>query len=125
MSVACMLLGGALVVLGVLAGGIADRIRYGAQQHVMRNTSAPERETTDAVARGRSLRGRSSRSGATLPTTSTHERMARDVAAALVSSGYSKTEATKAVGACAGAECATLESWVRAALRRAMKVEAA
>jgi Holliday junction resolvasome RuvABC DNA-binding subunit len=104
-----MLLGAALVVLGVLAGGIADRIRHGSA------TTGNVRRTHE----------RSPRPGAVALSTPAHERMARDVVAALVSSGYSKPEATKAVGACAGAECATLESWVRAALRRAMKVEAA
>lgn len=107
-DLAHILLGAALVWLGVIAGALADRIRS-----ISRKTSTERAERTP--------RSRATAPARGVPVTSAHESMARDVTAALVTAGYDKAIAASAVAACAGSETATIEGWTRAALRRALK----
>ena len=81
MNAASMLLGAALVVLGVLAGAMADRVRYGKTKRERAKTKPDEFWRGEAKTK------------AELPATHAHERMAADVVAALVQSGYRKAEA--------------------------------
>lgn len=94
MNVLPMLFGAALVALGVIAGGVADRIR-GVR---VTRASAPrvaKRETTPAA-----------RATA----------MGRDVVDALTGAGYGAAEADAAAIATPASQRATLESWTRGAL---------
>lgn len=103
-----LLLGAALVAIGVLAGAAADRIRG------LRVAQRAARDPIDRVER----RSPTPPRGAPIPTTTAHTAMARDVVATLVTAGYGKIEAQRAVVACPGSQCATIESWTRAALRK-------
>ena len=106
MNTASMLLGAALVVLGVLAGAMADRVRYGKTKRERAKTKPDEFWRGEAKTK------------AELPATHAHERMAADVVAALVQSGYRKAEAVTATRECKGSEQSSLEAWMRAALKR-------
>lgn len=110
------LLGAALVYLGVLAGALSDRIRNGRQS--IRRREQIEQSISQIANK------RSQAKAIAIPQTSAHEAMASDVALALTTMGYTKPDALKAVNACAGSECATMETWTRAALRRCMRKEA-
>jgi hypothetical protein len=103
-----MCIGALMVAIGVLAAAAADRIRGV-------TISAPKRKTTDAVACERSPR-----SGADSSVTDAHKRLRADVIRALTQSGYSHAVAVEAVDDCKGSEQSSLESWIRAALKRAM-----
>lgn len=104
MNAASMLLGAALVVLGVLSGALADRIRHSPLR------SARNRPPRDPLRLDQ---------GQPALTTPAHDRMRCDVIAALVQSGFRKAEAAEAARACKGSEQASLESWIRAALKLA------
>jgi hypothetical protein len=115
------LLGGVLVVFGVMAAALADRVRgIRVQRASERQALAPratipvERETEPEPERVKPQAAR--------PRAETRMReMADDVIAALVESGYKKTVAAEAAWGCGAAERATIESWTMAALRRAGK----
>lgn len=122
-SVLTMLLGAALVAIGVLAAALADRVRG------LR------------IAREGQPRERASRARAEIPVVESADlpratpapaRTPRapqgpaaapeggeEVIAALVASGYKRPIATEAAWACTAAERATIEGWAVAALRRA------
>lgn len=121
-----MLLGAALVAIGVLAAALADRIRG-------------LRVSRDAVPRERTNRAQVSpaaipviepaemlRAAPTVakprqqkvPAGPKTEDGSDDVIAALVAAGYKKPIAAEAAWACSSAERATVEDWTRAALRR-------
>jgi Holliday junction resolvasome RuvABC DNA-binding subunit len=101
-----MLLGAALVTIGVLASALADRIR---QLRLTRHddTHAPVHAPVRAATRA--------------PRAKQNDDVlapgADDVVAALVATGYRKAQTMQAVAACAPREQATPESWTAAALR--------
>lgn len=101
MSALSMLLGAALVVCGVLASALADRIRG---LKIARPNAREPREPREAKS-------------APIVTTA-HARLGADVQSALVQMGYSKPEALAAVTECKASEQSSLESWTRAALRK-------
>lgn len=96
-----MLLGAALVCLGILATALADRIR---QLRITRTASASP--TPREAARP---------SRKTPPQGNLAED---DVVTALVHAGYSKALATRAALACPAHEQISPEVWMAAALRR-------
>lgn len=103
MSALSMLLGAALVVFGVLASALADRIRglkIARPQAREPRELAPRKEASAPV------------------MTDAHVRLGNDVKTALVQMGYSKHEASAAIAECKGSEQASLEAWTRAALKK-------
>jgi hypothetical protein len=110
------LLGGALVVFGILAAAVADRVR-GIKAPITRERSSVAKERLPAAV--------------AIPTRDTGPRaaqeptmaalMEQDVVAALVASGYKRAVAADAARGCATADRLTIESWTAAALRRAGK----
>lgn len=103
-----MLFGAALVALGVLAGATADRIRgLRAQRRIEASVPRERRRTPEAI-----------------PATSAQTAMAREVALALATMGFTKAVAMEAVAACKSCETSTHESWLRAALKRCAPKEA-
>jgi hypothetical protein len=127
-SVLFMLLGAALVAVGVLASALADRIRglrsaretSPQRERPSRATSAPARTAIPVVELPQSTPvvppAKPQRRVEPKPQSSTDG--ADDVIAALVASGYKKPIATEATWACDAAERATVERWTAAALRR-------
>ena len=120
-SVLYTLLGGALVVVGVLAASVADRVRglRVAREPRYRQLAAAPAEppragdaggTAEVIQRARKPFGSGS-------------AVEQDVVTALVASGYKKTTAAEAARGCTAADRATIESWTAAALRRAGKGE--
>jgi hypothetical protein len=113
-SVLFMLLGAALVAIGVLAAALADRVRglrisrEPSQRPAPRKaTPAPIDLTPIEVVEPEPYR-----------TPAERVLMSKDVIAALVAAGYKRSAAATAVDACTSAERATIEDWTRAALRR-------
>lgn len=133
-----MLLGAALVAIGVLAAALADRIRdiRGLRGRTplstVRAEITPALSTIEAAPEMRPTKTRAPLTGIKsqphsdkedvrdllLATTEARRGAASEVIAALVAAGYKKTFATEATIACKGIECATVEDWTRAALRR-------
>lgn len=110
-----MLLGAALVALGVLAAALADRIRaLTPRGAVPRAEIAPGTPTIDATAEPAPIKIRATRA----ETKIQHYNSSEDVVAALVAAGYKKAFAAEAAKSCSGSERATIEDWTRAALRR-------
>ena len=97
-----MLLGAALVCLGVLATALADRLR---QLRITRSDSTRGHAHAPETAR-------STRKPLAIDPGS------EDVIAALQGAGYKKALATQAALACTTREQMTPESWMGAALRR-------
>jgi hypothetical protein len=117
-DVAHVMLGAALVTIGVLAAALADRIR-GLRIRRERAT-APARAAIEVIEPElvptpppKSERERAPRTGS-----KTQQTAADDVIAALAAAGHKKQVATEAVWGCSAAERATIEDWTRAALRR-------
>jgi hypothetical protein len=109
-SPAQMLFGAALVVLGVLAAALADRLRG---DHVRRRVAIPRAR----VGRPQDLnlnRERAPRDA----LNSLNANGATDVIAALTAAGYKKSAAAAATLSCGVNERLTVEDWTRAALRR-------
>lgn len=104
-----ILFGALLVSVGVLASALADRIRG---IRLVRERAPREPKVEVAKLKGATP--------ARFMTTAT-DALRRDVVLALTTMGYGKIEASEAVDACAGSECGTIESWTRAALKRAFK----
>lgn len=97
-----MLLGAALVCLGVLTAAYAERVR---QLRITRHDSDRPRTLVPAARK---------------PPAATLTRApgSDDVISALQGAGYKKALATQAALACAESEQATPEIWMAAALRR-------
>jgi hypothetical protein len=117
-----VLLGAALVSIGVLVSALADRIRqlramYRAQASVSAREPAfaPAREPAFAPAREARAPKQRSAAAEELPGSG-------DVVAVLIAAGYRKPVAAQAVAACSPGEQVTPESWTRAALRRCAQV---
>jgi len=94
MNVLSMLFGAALVALGVIAAGVADRIRGIRVQRA----SSPRIAKRDFTPPARAT------------------AMGRDVADALTGAGYTTAEAEIATNAVPASQRSTLESWTRGAL---------
>lgn len=107
------LVAAALVIVGVIAGSIADRIR--GNRATVRRTRAQAHAPTDRL--------RSSPTTGAFFDNDTNLDMARDVITTLRTAGYDKRTAELAVAGCAPSQCATIESWTRAALKRAATKE--
>ncbi len=118
-NLAMLGIGAVLVCLGVVAGAVADRIRGSRFTRERTSTPAAPREVRE-VREPRPARAKTASDGATMATTDAHQAMARDVVSTMVNAGYGRPEAIAAAQACRGSECSTIESWVRAALRRVM-----
>jgi RuvA, C-terminal domain len=121
-NIAYAAFGALLLFAGVMAGSLADRVRYGKQRRQREAREAVE--VAPAAADRRSSAVRKTVPPSPAPT-SAHEAMAADVVLALVGLGYPRAAAERAVAECPGAACSTLESWTRAALKRAMTAEIA
>jgi len=124
-----ILLGAALVAIGVIATGVADRIRgLRIQRPQLQQprtaraeepSTSPTRDQSVVVAQRDDVktdRVRGTRPPSAPPAP---PRERGDVIAALIGSGYRKQDAIAAADACVAAERATLESWTRSALRHA------
>jgi hypothetical protein len=98
-----VLLGAALVSIGVFVSALADRIR---QLRAMHAAHVPAREPAPAREPKRAAAAEDITPGS------------GDVVAVLIAAGYRKPLAAKAVAACTPSEQASPESWTRAALRR-------
>jgi len=126
-NILSMLLGAALVALGVLAAALADRIR-GIRA---REIAAPRRASVQATSRviepaevlveAPAITRRQARGSKTQDAAQRLDGMAGDVVAALVAAGYRKSVAAEAVEGCGATERATIEGWTTAALRRCTK----
>lgn len=129
-SVLFMLLGAALVAVGVLASALADRIRG---LRGSRETSSPRERTSRAAPAPQPSRAVISVVEAAEPLRATPPAKPQrrvepkpqpsadgsdDVITALVTAGYKKPIATEATWACTAAERATVEGWTAAAFRR-------
>lgn len=104
-----VLLGAALVSIGVFVSALADRIR---QLRAMHAAHVPAREPTPAPVPVRESKPRAATAVEDLSPGSS------DVVAVLIAAGYRKPLAAKAVAACTPSEQASPESWTRAELRR-------
>lgn len=112
-----MLLGAALVAIGVLAAALADRIRglrITRERAVMSTPTSPPVHDPDPVATPKPGRARTPQSRSKTHT----QQTADDVIAALVAAGHKKQVATDAVWGCRDAERTTIEQWTLASLRR-------
>jgi len=127
-NVLYMLLGAALVAIGVLATALADRIRGLRVSRERERENAPRERASRAqvaspiipvVEPAELLRS-------SPPPAKPQRRVepkpsadgGDDVIAALVAAGYKKPIATEATWACIAAERATVEGWTAAAFRR-------
>jgi len=127
-NVLLMLLGAALVAVGVLASALADRIR---DLRGVRETSSQRERPSRAATVPAAQPSRAVISviePAELPPAKPQRRVepkpqpgadgGDDVIAALVASGHKRPIATEATWACSAAERATVETWTASALRR-------
>jgi hypothetical protein len=123
-NVLLMLLGAALVAVGVLAAALADRIR-GLRVPATRTAATRTARTPIEVVEAEVV---ASPPPAAPPKAARAPRAeskpqasdgADDVIAALVAAGYKKTIATEAVWGCGQDERTPVERWTRAALRLA------
>jgi hypothetical protein len=123
-NVLFMLLGAALVAIGVLATALADRIRGGKfvrdvpqqRERPSRAHSAPVIPVVEPAELPRPAAKPQRPRPEPKPVAATEG--GEDVIAALVASGYKKPIATEQTWACTAAERATIEGWTAAALRR-------
>jgi Holliday junction resolvasome RuvABC DNA-binding subunit len=99
-----MLLGAALVCLGILATAAADRIR---QLRITRRVNTRVLEEVSP---------RTTRTPVVVLSSGSD-----DVVTALVSAGYKKALASRAALACTAHEQTTAETWMAAALRRCVQ----
>jgi hypothetical protein len=122
-----MLLGAALVAVGVLVAALADRIRAtrAAREQVPRERAPRVQQSPAAIP---VVEPAELPRTPPVPPAKPQRRVepkpqlntdgADDVIAALVASGYKKPIATEATWACSVAERATIEGWTASALRR-------
>lgn len=128
-SVLTMLLGAALVAVGVLASALADRIRNlkiarETQQAPQQPRAARTQSTPTAIpvvvapAEPDVPPAKPSRATRAESKPAADTEGGNDVIAALVAAGYKKPIATEATWACGQGERASIEGWTAAALRR-------
>lgn len=134
-NVLFMLLGGALVAVGVLASALADRIRglrsgretSSQRDRPSRTMSVPPRTVIPVVEPAALLRATTPLAPPAKPQRRVEPKPqispegGDDVIAALVASGYKRPIAIEAAWACTAAERATVEAWLAAALRRCVR----
>lgn len=122
-----MLLGAALVALGILAAALADRIRglrisrEAREPRAARAQPAPATRSVIPVVEAADLRATPAKPLHTPPRAEskvTSTEGGDDVISALVAAGYKKAIATEATWACGVGERASIEGWTAAALRR-------
>lgn len=118
-----MLLGAALVAIGVLAAAAADRIRglrisreAAPRERAPRAPSVPAQQERQAIPVVELPRPTVPKQPKAPPKAANDG--SDDVIAALVATGFKKPVAAEATWACSAAERATVESWTAAALRR-------
>lgn len=121
-----MLLGAALVAIGVLATALADRIRgiRATREQAQRTTSPRSTRAPIEIVEAQiesQPPPKPVRAVRPQPQPQQNNNGADDVITALVAAGYKKTIATEAVWGCTQVERATIEGWTRAALRRATR----
>lgn len=120
-SALSMLLGAALVAVGVLVSALADRIRgIRADRHAARSAPAkPILTFRDVPARG-------SDPVMTAPPAAEPAEDPReaDIVSAMVGAGYKTKDAQRAARACRDSERVSTESWLAAAFRLAGKQQA-
>jgi len=104
-NLASMALGAFLVVIGVLASALADRIRG---IKIQRAIIEPRRKREPEPESARVTTG----------ITDADKKLRESVVAALVQSGFGKPEAQHAALEVPSAQRASLEAWTRAALRK-------
>jgi len=124
-SVLMMLLGAALVAVGVLANALADRIRglkiareAAPRERASRVQSAPAIIPVIEPELVRPAPAKPPRAPRIEPKPTAMTEGGEDVIAALVAAGYKKPIATEATWACGAGERASIEGWTAAALRR-------
>lgn len=116
-----VLLGAALVSVGVLVAALAERIRgtRAAREAAARTSRTQGTPIAQALPiTPRDVIPVETFRAARAQKTSSRAEGGEDVVAALVASGYKKPVATEATWACGDAERATIEGWTAAALRR-------
>lgn len=117
-----MLLGAVLVMLGILAAALSDRIRGICLVREVVPRERPARAAISVVEPVEVFRAAPApakqRAPRAEPKTAAIPEGGDDVIAALVASGFKKPVATEATWACSAAERATVENWVASALRR-------
>ena len=109
-----VILGGALVILGVLASAFADRVR--SFRIIKDRSERPQIVAEPSRVREANEVIRQARQAFESSLPGEH-----DVVAALVASGYKKAVAIEAARGCAATDRVTIEGWTAAALRRAGK----
>ena len=127
-NVLFMLLGAALVAIGVLANALGDRIRglkIGRETQPRDRASRAQSAAVIAIDHAiedlvRTTPAKPPRAPRVEPKPATTEG-GEDVIAALVAAGYKKPIATEATWACGAGERASIEGWTAAALRRCMR----
>jgi hypothetical protein len=126
-SAISMLFGAALVAIGVIAAGLADRIRG---LRITRDRAAPPRNVEPQKLTPKypaqdvaAPLPKPTREPATKPATRFDgDRLhLATVIAALTTAGYRKATATEAAEACSSVDRSTLEGWTRAALSNAQR----
>ena len=121
-SVLPMLLGAALVAVGVLAAALADRVRgLRVSREIAahdRPQRAPRAPAAIPVVEAVTLPARPPRPVRPAPIPAASTEGGEDVIVALVAAGYKKPVATEATWACGAGERASIEGWTAAALRR-------
>ena len=124
-SVLMMLLGAALVAVGVLANALADRIRglkiareAAPRERASRVQSAPAIIPVIEPELVRPAPAKPPSAPRIEPKPTAMTEGGEDVIAALVAAGYKKPIATEATWACGAGERASIEGWTAAALRR-------
>lgn len=128
-NVLFMLLGAALVAVGVLSGALADRIR-GARDAKPRAERPSRAPAIPVVGPAELLRpapaappvpAKAPRAPRAESKLAAATEVADDVIAALTAAGYKKPVAAEATWACTAAERATVETWTASALRRCVR----
>lgn len=123
-----MFLGATFILIGVLGGALADRIRGSrttrreAFPQSQRDMAKPSRAPKARVEIGMAPSSFNPERRTAIPVVHAADTNSDDVVALLVSSGFTKSIAMKAVAACGAQERATQERWVIAALHRASGV---
>lgn len=113
-----MLLGAALVVIGVLTAALADRLRgLRASREIAPRARSAVIPMITAVEQGHA-KVATARAGRAESKIQPHANDPEDVITVLVTAGYTKQIAAEATRACSGVERSTIEGWTRAALRR-------
>lgn len=113
-----LLLGAALVSIGVLAGGLADRIRGMRFERRMGAAPMLPRPAATTAKTPRAARAPHAQRQSIPLAESGSKKLGEGVMAFLTNAGYTKSEAAMAVSSTPDSERNTMESWMRAALTK-------